>query len=98
VKAYEVPLGNRQSKGNPLPQVLPITGNEGITSVIPITDFGEEDFLLLLTEHGFVKKTSLKAFRNINARGLTAIALGPDDSLRWARKCKSEQDILIATQ
>lgn len=101
VKAYEIPKASRHAKGVPLPQVLPIASAMAtVTSVIPVgaKSFGDDDFLVLLTAQGFVKKTPLKAFENVTARGLTMISLGENDSLRWARKCKPQEDVLMATR
>lgn len=97
IKAFQIPKGSRYAKGVPLPQVLPI-GAEEITSVIPIDSFGADKHLVLLTKHGFVKKTPLKAFESITARGLIIISLEDKDSLRWARCCDANNEIVIATK
>ena len=99
VRAYQIPLGSRVAKGVPLPQVLPISSEEQITSVIPVDVFDSEDeHLVLMTSQGFVKKTPLKAFESISARGLIIISLGENDSLRWARRCKPQEEVLVATR
>ena len=99
VKAYQVPLGSRIARGVPLPQVLPIASEDQVTSVIPVDDFQSADeHLVLMTSKGFVKKTPLKAFESISARGLIIISLGENDKLRWARRCKPEEDVLVATR
>lgn len=98
VKAYQIPIASRIAKGTPLPQVLPIGSSETITSVIPVDKFNEDEYLLLLTQHGFIKKTKLKAFQSITARGLTIISLGENDKLKWSRRCKDEDDVLICTK
>lgn len=100
VKAFQVPIASRTAKGVPLPQVLPINSDELVTSVIPVDSFGidETEHLVLLTSQGFVKKTPLKAFESISARGLIIISLGESDSLRWARRCLPHEEVLIATR
>jgi DNA gyrase subunit A len=99
VKAYQIPLGSRIAKGVPLPQVLPIGQNEQVTSVIPIESYTREDeHLVLMTSQGYVKKTPLKAFQNISARGLIIISLGDGDSLRWARISRPREEVLVATR
>jgi len=55
IKAFQVPKASRHAKGVPLPQVLPISSEETVTSVIPIDTFGENEYLVLLTSGGFVK-------------------------------------------
>ena len=58
----------------------------------------EQEHLVLLTSNGFVKKTPLKAFESISARGLIIISLEEADSLRWARRCLPHEEVLIATR
>eukprot|EP01038_Epipyxis_sp_PR26KG_P009141 gene9141-12327_t len=98
VKAFQIPLGSRIAKGVPIPQVLPIGQKEKITSVIPVDNFGEEEYLVLLTSNGYIKKTPLKAFETVRANGLTIISLGDNDSLRWARRCDPLEEVIIATK
>ena len=82
VKAHQIPLASRIAKGVPLPQVLPIAGDQTITTILPVetatgaAGVSEETYLLLLTSKGYMKKTPLKAFKSIQARGLTIITLG----------------------
>jgi len=98
-KAFQIPLGARTAKGIPLPQVLPIGQKEQITSIIPVDSFDlPDEHLVLLTKQGYVKKTPLNAFQSISARGLTIISLGEGDSLKWARRCNPEEEVLIATK
>ena len=99
IKAFQVPLGSRVAKGVPLPQILPFSAEEKVTSVIPIESFDREDeHLVLLTKFGFVKKTPLKSFKNISARGLIIISLTEGDSLGWSRRCLPHEEVLIATK
>jgi len=99
IRAYQVPLGARTAKGVPLPQVLPISQEERVTTVLPVDSFkDEEEHLVLLTKRGFVKKTPLKAFETISQRGLVIISLEEGDSLSWARRCLPHEEILIATR
>lgn len=98
VKAFQVPLSSRIAKGVPLPQVLPIGSNEAITSIIPVDEFKDDDYLVLLTSKGYIKKTALKAFSKISARGLIIISLEDGDTLSWARRCEPGEDVLIATR
>lgn len=99
IKAFQVPLASRTAKGVPLPQILPFSSQETVTSVIPIESFTrEEEHLVLLTRKGFVKKTPLKNFQNMSARGLIIISLTEGDSLGWSRRCMPHDEVLIATK
>lgn len=97
-KAFQIPISSRVAKGVPIPQVLPIASTEAVTSIIPVDKFGEDEYLVLLTSNGYIKKTSLNAFETISARGLIIITLNDGDALRWARRCDPNEEILIATR
>ena len=58
----------------------------------------EEEYLVLLTSKGYVKKTPMRAFKSITQRGLTIISLGEGDALRWVRRCRPQQEVFIATR
>ena len=98
VKAHQIPVASRSAKGIPLPQLLPISIEEEVTSIVTVEKFGEEEFLVLLTSQGYVKKTPLAAFEKISARGLTIISLNGNDTLRWTRKLSNTEDVLIGTK
>lgn len=97
VKAHQIPLGARNSRGIPLPSVIPIQSNTGISAIFPLMNFTEHEDLILLTKMGFVKKTRLMNFQNINHRGLKMISLVPGDKLMWVRKCPSNKGEIIIT-
>eukprot|EP01041_Mallomonas_annulata_P001538 gene1538-2966_t len=61
-----------------------------------VDDVGES--LVLLTAHGYLKKTPLRAFENISARGLIIVSLSEGDSLKWARRCQPGDEVIIATR
>ncbi len=99
IRAFQVPLASRVAKGVPLPQVLPLSSDDRVSSVIPLGEtFNEDEFLVLLTTQGFIKKTPVDAFKKMSSRGLIAINLGEGDRLGWARRCTDQDDILISTR
>jgi DNA gyrase subunit A len=77
--------------------MLPIPKEEKITSVLAVQEFTDEDYLVMLTRGGFVKKTALSAFSNIRANGLIAISLEEGDQLRWVRLGRNSDSILIGS-
>ncbi len=97
MRAYDIPLGNRLSKGVPLPTLAPLNG-ASISAAFALEKGCSGDDLVLLTERGFTKKTNLATFYNINSRGLRMLSLGTGDKLKWARRCKATDDIIIATR
>jgi DNA gyrase subunit A len=98
LKAYQIPIGSRTSRGTPIVQLLPIPHEEKITSVVPVTAFTDNEYLVMLTQKGFIKKTALSAFGNIRSNGLIAISLEDGDQLRWVRLCREEDSIIIGSK
>jgi DNA gyrase subunit A len=98
IKAYQIPSSSRTSKGMPLVQMLPIPRHEKITSVVPVSEFSDNEYLVMLTQKGFIKKTALTAFANIRTNGLIAISLEEGDQLRWVRSARAADSIIIGTR
>lgn len=97
LRAYQVPTGSRIAKGQPLPSVLPLQVGEEITTILPVTEFSEDEYLVLATEQGLIKKTPLNAFEKLTSRGLTIAYLKKGDRLNWCHICRDDSDILIGT-
>lgn len=97
LRAYQVPTGSRTAKGSPIPSVLPIAIDQVITAVLPVAEFSPNEYIVLATEHGWIKKTPLEAFAKISSRGLTIASLGEGDKLKWCHHCREEDDILIGS-
>ncbi|MCU0527432.1 MAG: DNA gyrase subunit A [Elainella sp. Prado103] len=98
LKAYQIPTGSRTSRGTPIVQMLPISHEEKITSIVSVTEFKDDEYLVMLTQKGFIKKTQLSAFSNIRANGLIAISLEEGDQLRWVRLARREDSIMIGSR
>jgi DNA gyrase subunit A len=98
LKAYQIPVGSRTSRGTPIVQMLPIPKEEKITSIVPVDEFSSEEYLVMLTKGGNIKKTVLEAFSHIRANGLIAISLEEGDQLRWVRRARVEDSIIIGSR
>ncbi len=98
LKAYQIPVGSRTSRGTPIVQMLPIPKEEKITSIVPVSEFTSDEYLVMLTKGGNIKKTVLEAFSNIRANGLIAISLEEGDQLRWVRRAKVEDSVIIGSR
>ena len=96
--AYRVPQCSRAAKGTPIVQLLPIPREEAITSLLSVTSFDENTFLLMLTKGGFIKRTPLSAFSKIRSNGLIAIGLEEGDALTWVRLAVSGDSVLIGSK
>lgn len=69
-----------------------------MASVLAVTEFSDDRFLVLLTRNGYVKKTAVSVFKSLNARGKRIIGLDPTDELKWVRRCTERDSLLIASQ
>ncbi len=96
--AYRVPQCSRTAKGTPIVQLLPIPREEAITSLLSVSSFDDENYLLMLTRGGFIKRTPLSSFSKIRANGLIAIGLEDGDALTWVRLAESGDSVLIGSK
>ncbi|KAL7547483.1 hypothetical protein ACHAWF_010778 [Thalassiosira exigua] len=97
LRAYQIPEGGRTAKGAPIPAVLPLKADDIITSVLPVSRFSKDEFIVLATEYGWIKKTPLAAFEKISSRGLTIATIADGDRLNWCEKCTDADDILVGS-
>ena len=97
-KGYMIPEAGRQAKGTNIVNILPIAQGEKVTAMIRMRDFGEEEeYLVMVTRGGTVKRMRMKELRNIRNVGIRAITLTGDDELISVRDTDGKQKILIAT-
>jgi DNA gyrase subunit A len=100
IRAYQIPTSGRTARGQPFPQVLPqLKMGDVITTILPISDFtGPDEYLLLVSEQGWIKKTSLSAFEKLPSRGLITASLDDGDKLLWCQHCTDQNDVLVGTR
>ncbi|WVZ61007.1 hypothetical protein U9M48_010948 [Paspalum notatum var. saurae] len=97
-RAYKIPECTRTATGTPLVQLLALSEGERITSIIPVSEFVEEQYLVMLTVNGYIKKVPLNAFSSIRSTGIISIQLVPGDELKWVRHCGSDDLVALASQ
>jgi len=97
IKGYEVPLFNRQSKGLPIINLLPLDKNELVKSMLKIEKEDDNKYVVFCTKDGLVKRTNISEFNNIRTNGKIAITLKENDELLEVKKTNGEQEILIAS-
>lgn len=98
LKAYEIPVSSRTSKGQAVVNFLQIDSTEKITSILAIAKDAEPKFIVMQTIRGKIKKTALTDFANVRRSGLIAIKLGGGDSLKWALTSSGDDDIMLVTK
>lgn len=97
-RAYKIPECTRNAAGTPLVQILSLSDGERITSIIPVSEFAGDQFLVMLTMNGYIKKVSLNLFSSIRTTGIIAIQLVPGDELKWVRCCTNDDLVAMASQ
>jgi len=101
LKLYKLPIGNPQSKGRPLVNILPLKEGEHITNIMPLPENQDEwDNLNIMfaTSQGNIRRNDLSDFKRIQSNGKIAIRLEDNDRLINVKVCKEEDHILLATK
>lgn len=98
MKAYEIPEAGRTARGTAIINLLQLQPEEKITSVIPIREYTDGNFLFMATKKGIVKKTSITDYANVRKTGLTAINLREDDELIEVKNTDNAKDIVLVTK
>lgn len=97
LNVYDFPEGQRQAKGLPIVNVLPIEQDEKITAVVPVSTFTKDLNLIMLTKGGYIKRIELDNFANIRRNGIIAIGLEEKDELNWVKLATAKEEIIIGT-
>ena len=97
MKAYEIPEAGRTARGTAIINLLNLVPGEKVTSVIPIGEFRDDDYLVMVTTKGIVKKTVMSSFKNMRKTGLIAIGLQDNDELIEVKTTDGTKDIILVT-
>ncbi|HTD36177.1 MAG TPA: DNA gyrase subunit A, partial [Candidatus Limnocylindrales bacterium] len=97
LRAYEIPDSTRQARGTALVNLLQLPPGEIVTAVFPVRQFDTEEFLVMVTRRGVIKKTPLGEFENVRRNGLIAIGLDEGDELLAVDLSSGDRDVLLAT-
>ena len=97
-KAYELPEGSRDSKGQHVANLLAFQPGEQIAQVLAIRDYAKADYLVLATRAGLVKKTRLADYDSNRSGGLIAINLREGDELVGAGLASNRDDLLLVSR
>ncbi len=101
LKLYKLPLGNPQSKGRPIVNLLPLKEGEVITNIMPMPENQEEwdnMHIMFATSRGNIRRNDLSDFKKIQANGKIAIRLDEGDSLVNVMACSEDDHILLASR
>jgi len=99
LKVYEIPQASRIAKGTAIINLIQISSEEKVTSMIIIPKAGTEaKFMFMCTKKGIVKKSPLAAYANVRRSGIIAIKLDVGDQLDWVRLSGGEDTVIIVTE
>ena len=96
-KAYELPEGSRDAKGQHVANLMAFQPGEQIAQVLDLRDYVTDPYLLLATRQGLVKKTRLSEYDTNRTNGLIAVNLREGDELVGAGLASSEDDVLLVS-
>lgn len=97
-KVHRLPVGTRTSKGKAIANVVTLSAGEKVKAILPVQEFSEGQFIVMLTEKGIIKKTSLDSFANPRTAGIIALTTDLEDSVVDAKLSDGKCDIFIATR
>lgn len=103
LRAYEVPEGNKTSKGRAIQNLISISPDDKVKAFINVTSLDKEEyinnnFIILCTKDGIIKKTSLEAYSRPRTNGINAITIREGDVLLEAALTNGKNEIMLATK
>ncbi|MDA2935830.1 DNA gyrase subunit A [Patescibacteria group bacterium AH-259-L05] len=97
LKAYDIEQATRIAKGKALVNFLEIAQNEKVSVILPVSDFKEYEYLVMVTKHGVTKKVPLEAFQNVRRSGLIALKLKSGDVLNWVKPVNKRDELVLVS-
>jgi DNA gyrase subunit A len=98
LRTHEIPDVTRQAKGIPVINLIEIEQGEKVTALIDMELFSDEQYLVMVTKLGQIKKTPAAAYAAVRRNGLIAINLQKDDELNWVRRSSGGNQMLVVTR
>jgi len=95
LKVYNVPQGQRNSRGKPIVNLVPLVDNEKVTAILPVKEFSEGRYVFMATAMGTVKKTSLADFSRPRPSGIIAVDLTDGDRLIGVALTDGKHDVML---
>ena len=95
LKVHEVPQGGRTAKGKAIVNMVEMSQQERVAAVLPVKEFDDTHFIMMVTKNGTAKKTPLSAYSNPRRGGIVAIGVEEQDSLIDAVLTDGTQDIIL---
>jgi DNA gyrase subunit A len=97
IKVHEIPQAGRATRGKPIVNLINVSPDTGIRSMVPVREFRDDQYLLFCTKDGTVKKTCLAEYGNVRANGVKAIKIDAGDELISVDVTHGTNDVVLAT-
>ena len=97
-KGYQIPEAGRTARGTAMINVLPLEAGESVTAGVTLREFSEDEYLMMVTRNGTVKRIQLSELNTARKAGIKAITLDEDDSLIAVMRTDGDKKILLASR
>jgi DNA gyrase subunit A len=102
MRVYEIPEGNKTSKGRAIQNLINIPQDDKVKAYVKVLDLTDKDyvennFIVMCTKQGVIKKTSLEAYSRPRSNGINAIGIRENDELLEAKLTNGSNEIVLAT-
>ena len=97
LKTYQIPQSGRQSRGRPIVNLLPLVNDETITAILPVKTFQPDQFVLMATAQGVVKKVALTEFERPRSNGKIALDIVDGDRLVGVDITDGQQEVMLVS-
>jgi DNA gyrase subunit A len=98
LKALEVPDVGPAGRGKAIVNLIDFAPDEKVRSIVAVKEFREDQFVIMLTTNGLIKKTRLSEFKNVRKGGILAMTIQPKSELFMAKLTSGKQDVIIGTK
>jgi DNA gyrase subunit A len=97
IKVHEIPEAGPTARGKALVNLLSLSEGEKVAAVLPVREFKENQYIIMATKNGVVKKTKLMAYSNPRVGGIIALNIREDDELIEAKLTSGQDEILLTS-
>ena len=98
LRVFSIPEVSRTAKGKSIANLLNLQPGESIASILSVREFEDDKFVMVATERGIVKKTSMTSYSKPRQGGVIGLTIDEGDRLIGAELCDGKSDILLATE
>ncbi len=98
LKVHELPEGSRTAKGKAIVNLLPFRSGERVAAIIATKEYGENDYIIMATRKGKIKKTAMSDYDSSRRDGIAAINLMEDDELISVERSNGNEEVVMVTK